>query len=327
MRLELDVLGVRGRVEGKGPAVAELARDFEAFAAAAPCAAPAFSVRLEPGPAMTLTGEARRWRDASFRDEDDVRLLDWAGGAASGRVELEAATATLRGEDAVLLRELGFLAAVSLAGRRLDERGWHRVHALGFERGGKGALLLLPEGGGKSTLALELLRRPGNRLLSDDAPVLGPDGRLHPFPLRLGLRPGVEAPEVPPQALRPFPRRRHGVKRLVDWSWVGARAGAPCEPRLVVAGRPGGAACRARGGRAAAAGALLEGLVVGVGLPQAAEFLWPRGPAGWAATASLAAARAAAGARLLRRCAVRALELGSEPAAAAVALERLLDDA
>lgn len=328
MKRLLDVLGARGELSADDPGVAaELERDFAAFAAAA--GAPDFRVaaRVGPVPADPLGGaRGRRWRDVRFADEGAQRLLDY-GGRAWGRLDLDAASAELVSPDPALLRELAYLAACSFIGRRLDEQGRHRVHALGAERGGAAGLLLLPEGGGKSTVAFELLRSGLARLYSDDSPVLAPDGLLHAFPMRLGLRPDVAAPDVPAALVRDFPRRRHGLKRLVDWSWVGEKAAPPAPPRALVVGRPGGTRCVARRASAAAALPLLEGLVVGVGLPQAAEFLWPRGLAGWASVAALAARRAAAAARLLRGCRVWVLEMGPDPAESARVFAALITDA
>ena len=46
---------------------------------------------------------------------------------------------------------------------------------------------MLPSGGGKSTLALRALQEPGIGLISEDSPLLDRRGRLHPFPLRIGV--------------------------------------------------------------------------------------------------------------------------------------------
>ena len=55
---------------------------------------------------------------------------------------------------------------------------------------------MLPSGGGKSTLALRALRDEGT-LLSEDSPLLDRRGRLHPFPLRIGIN------ATTPTAFRP----------------------------------------------------------------------------------------------------------------------------
>jgi hypothetical protein len=61
------------------------------------------------------------------------------------------------------------------------------LHALELV-GGQGAVaVMLAAGRGKSTIALRALRDQGVRLLSEDSPLLDRRGRLHPFPLRIGV--------------------------------------------------------------------------------------------------------------------------------------------
>ena len=50
----------------------------------------------------------------------------------------------------------------------LDRRGLHRIHALGVVVKNRAVLVMLPMGGGKSTLGLHLLKHPEVQILSDD---------------------------------------------------------------------------------------------------------------------------------------------------------------
>jgi len=66
-------------------------------------------------------------------------------------------------------------------------------HAAALSHAGQGLLLAGPAGRGKTTLTLALLDR-GYTFLSDDLAAIGrADGWLHPFPRRLGVRPGAWA--------------------------------------------------------------------------------------------------------------------------------------
>src|SRR5262249_11546309 len=96
------------------------------------------------------------------------------------------------GNSMDLLHEIAYLFILSTGGDHLDRHGLHRVHALGVSYQNKGILLLLPSGGGKSTMALKVLRRPGFLLLGEDTPLIDRQGRVLPFPLRLGVRPGSD---------------------------------------------------------------------------------------------------------------------------------------
>src|SRR5205823_358414 len=111
----------------------------------------------------------------------------------------------------------------------------HRVHALGVSFRERGILLLLPSGGGKSTMALELLRRPGFRLLGEDTPLVDRRGRLLPFPLRLGVRAGQD-PGIPAEHLRTVQRMEFGPKTLIDIDYFADRLGDAVEPGLILIG-------------------------------------------------------------------------------------------
>ena len=113
------------------------------------------------------------------------------------------------------LHERVFTLLLSIIGELGEKRGLHRIHALGISRKGKGGLVLAPEGGGKTTLALSLLNSGDFKLVSDDTPLLDRNLLLHPFPLRIGVRLGTHL-DIPPQYLRPFERMKHANKILID---------------------------------------------------------------------------------------------------------------
>jgi len=78
---------------------------------------------------------------------------------------------------------------------------YYLIHGAAVTDGDRTLLVAGPSGHGKTTLALGLVGR-GFRLLSDDfAPLARADGRLHPFPKRIGVkRPNPdERPDLPLQ--------------------------------------------------------------------------------------------------------------------------------
>lgn len=113
------------------------------------------------------------------------------------------------------LHERVFTLLLSIIGELGEKQGLHRIHALGISRKGKGGLVLAPEGGGKTTLALGLLNSGDFKLISEDTPLLDRKLLLHPFPLRIGVRSGTNL-DIPPQYLRPFERMKHANKVLID---------------------------------------------------------------------------------------------------------------
>ncbi len=88
------------------------------------------------------------------------------------------------------LYEVAYLALLSAVGEELDLLGYHRIHALGIQYLQTSSLLLLPSGGGKSSMASLLLKRDGFSLFSDEMPLLR-NGMIYPFPIRIALRPNI----------------------------------------------------------------------------------------------------------------------------------------
>jgi hypothetical protein len=244
-----------------------------------------------------------------------------------GRALLEYDLAAEQGdlwcEDEPLAHELAYLAVLSRVGDLLDRQGLHRVHGLGFSFQGRGGLLLLPMNGGKSRLAIELLGRPEFKLLSDDIPLLDRKGRdLLAFPLRLGLR-GNDWAGVPERYVRPFPRRRFGIKHLVDVDYFRDRiaASAPLD-WVIVGGRTAASPILEPCSKAAAVRTLLSQMVLGVGLPQVLELMLPLPPfaPGFLRLAGVAASRLRTCLAAVRRARCFRMDLGADPRANADAL-------
>jgi len=121
---------------------------------------------------------------------------------------------TITSEHVADLVELGYLMLNSRLGPHLERRGFVRVHAIGVAHAGRAALVLAPSGGGKSTLALELLRIPALQLLGDDVVLLDVAGNAHSFAMPLG----IDAPSRAEGLGRPVPfeRRLHPPKWIIS---------------------------------------------------------------------------------------------------------------
>ncbi|TBR20616.1 hypothetical protein EPO15_12610 [bacterium] len=317
--LGVQVAGERAEVRCADPWVrGELAKDFAAHTAAAGAGA---RLELVLGRVPGVSPAGWRWRECRFSDAGSERRLDYGGGTAAV-YDLERERGTVWSPDRHVLRELGYLFLQSRIGLALDRRGLHRVHALGLERGGRAGLVLLPSGGGKTTLALELLRRPGWRLLGDDHPLLDARrGEVRAFQGRPGLR-GAAPSWVDARDLADFRRRHHPPKRLLDLKALDGRLAERGRLAWVAFGSaPGSGPARLRpSGAFGTAAALAPALVSGVGLPQVLELLWPGlRPGAWAGLAAVAARRASAAASV--RVQGWRLTMGSCPRAAADLVE------
>jgi hypothetical protein len=183
------------------------------------------------------------------------------------------------GEDDQLVHEAAYLFLLSRIGEHLDRSQLARVHGLGL-LGGQGAVVvMLPSGGGKSTLAVRALRDDRVKLISEDSPLLDRHGCLHPFPLRIGVN-EADAATLPPGRVRRLERMEFHPKLLLDTSAFADRIETQPQrlAHIVVGRRSLGRDARLEPlPRRAAVGSLLREAVVGVGLYQGMEFVLQRG--------------------------------------------------
>lgn len=180
---------------------------------------------------------------------------------------------TIVGADPELVYEVAYVAILSSVGEALDLKGFHRVHALGVEYDGNAGIVILPPGGGKSAMAALLLQHTRSiRIFSDEIPLVR-DGRLHPFPLRIALAPAVARALRIEKPSRLFKRRIFPEKLLYGIDPDRVANSMPIS--FAIAGRLGNGdqprISPANGMRIF--GALASQLVVGLGVPQMAEFM------------------------------------------------------
>jgi len=269
-------------IEVSSPSVAlveEIRRDFSYFCKPAEKKLVRIHLSLSPPdykelpsvPASLITP-----RNVCFRN-GDVSYIDYFGNglAVYDRKEQQC---TIYGTDFDLVHEIAYLFMLSTVGEYFDSRGIHRIHALGVSYHQQGILLLLPSGGGKSTMALRLLCQPDFLLLSEDTPLIDRRGYMRPFPLRLGVRPEQNT-EIPSQYLRTMRRMEFDPKTLIDLEYFRDRIGQAVRPAWVLVGQRnlGEVAEIIPLTRHRALQALVKDMVVGLGIYQGIEFLLERG--------------------------------------------------
>ena len=283
--IALNVHGLRVRVAGDWPEVIEdVRRDFVWFersddGGAARADVTVVIERRPPDfdrfgelPATFITP-----RNVVYQ-QDGITVVDYVGKAVSvlGR---EPTRLTVQGEDEHLVREAAYHYLLSRFGEHLESQGLTRLHALGLVGGHGAVALMLPSGGGKSTMALRALRDDGIRLLSEDSPLLDRRGRLHPFPLRIGIN-ATDADRLPAGSVRRLERMEFHPKLALDLEAFGDRIEPAAQPlrHLVIGRRTLGREARLeRVRRPAAVGTLVREGVVGVGIYQGMEFILQRG--------------------------------------------------
>jgi hypothetical protein len=108
---------------------------------------------------------------------------------------------------------------------------------LGISVNNKAVLIILPMGGGKTTLGLELLKYDDVKLLSDDTPLISRDGKILPFPIRIGINKNTSLNfNVPKKYLRDFIRSKYGPKLLIDIDYFRDKIALPCKISMILIG-------------------------------------------------------------------------------------------
>lgn len=264
---------------GSAAIVEEVRRDFAYFRVPRREAQAELQLHMAPPPYAELPAVPASFltpRNVCFK-HGKLSYIDYFGrGLAVWN--RQAKQCVVYGTDGDLVHEIAYLFILSFVGQYLDSRGIHRLHALGVSYGGRALLLLLPSGGGKSTMALELLHHPGFSLLSEDTPLIDRRGWVLPFPLRLGVRPGQDT-GIPQKYLRTMRRMEFDPKMLIDIEHFQGRLGEPVPAGFLLVGQRnlGEVSEIVPLARRRAAKALVNYMVVGLGVYQGLEFLLERG--------------------------------------------------
>src|SRR5215208_3807957 len=252
-------------------------------------------------------------------------VIDYFGEAISV-FDRRARRLVVRGRNVDLVHEAIYHFVLSQASAALEARGLVRLHSLALVGKDGAVAIMLPSGGGKSTLALRGLQDKGVRLLSEDSPLMDRRGRLYPFPLRIAVNVG-DAESLPAGQTRLLQRMEFHPKLALDVEAFAHRVaeGSVQASHLVIGRRTlGTEATIERVARREALGALLREAVVGVGLYQGMEFVLQHGPRDVFGQVRPGAIRAACCAGLLRRVAVWRLTLARDPGRNWRALQPLL---
>ena len=328
----LDVYGLRIAIGGDWPRVTdELVRDYAWFRASGNGAgSPHVRVTARQGPPdFDGLGDLRSTfvtpRNVVYQD-GDTTVVDYFGRAVSvldrRREQIE-----IQGEDAALVHEAAYLFLLSRIGEHLDERGLPRLHALGLSGASGAVAVMLPSGGGKSTLALQALRDDACRLLSEDSPLVDRHGLVHPFPLRIGVN-ATDADLLPDWPVRRLERMEFHPKLALEVEAFADRIEQRPQPlrHLVIGRRTLGRSSHLEPlPRRSALAPLFREAVVGVGLYQGMEFVLQRGMADVFRKTGTAARRARCAAALVRGAKVWQLWIGRDHARNWQALRGLLD--
>ncbi|MEK7720995.1 MAG: hypothetical protein AAB359_01245, partial [Elusimicrobiota bacterium] len=315
-----DFYGNRLCVDGPTPLIEEICMDFAYFTSGPASVAiqKLCNTRIIISAAAPESPAGARlifnWKGCRvYLRSDGKRLVVYPQGAsclcdyASGAFELKTT-------DQPLSRELSYLLILYRAGETLDIKGFHRLHAGALACGKRPLLFCGARGAGKTTLLIELLKQPCFSLISDDTPLIGRNGTVYPFPLRLGI--GRENPHFNAiSGLRPFRRRYYPEKFLLD-NWIPVPGKAePVRGGFLFTLRKGIKPSFRELGKAAAWGELSKSLVLGLGVPQMGEYFIRLSPKQIFLKSGVVISRLKAARALINSSSLWEFETGPAPAA------------
>jgi len=276
IRLNIYAIGVQ--IIAESPIIVNIGKDFEYFHDRDVNKTTDATIRLRAvkskPPYERLKGlRASLYLPESISfDKEGVRYVDYQGKLLTV-YNYRTEEGEIYSEDDQLMYEVVYLLIHSRVGELMDKKGKHRVHALGITVAEEGAVLLLPQGGGKTTLCLELLKNKSVKIISDDTPLINKKGYLFPFPLRIGIDQS-HALDVPFEYIRTFNRRKYGIKKLIDIGYFSGQIAGTALCRFVFIGEReySNNARIVNVGKIKAFSSLFKNCVIGLGLPQVVEY-------------------------------------------------------
>ncbi len=270
---------------------------------------------LAPAGLLPALAATRISQNSITYDEGARRWNDYFGKALSC-YDYDAKEGVLYSADADLIHEVAYLMILSLTGKDLDLRGWHKIHACAFRYKGRDAVIMLPSGGGKTTLFLELSRIPGVTLLSDDTPLVDEQGRVHPFPLRLGIEKLPDHLANRKSEFTLFRRQHFCDKWLIPLDQLGApiAQGPSGKVMLFIGQRHNELQSQIfRVGPVRMLRALAEHMIIGIGLPMVIEYFVRHTWRDWGTLIRIALKRSWAAIKLVQAAESAVFVMGTRP--------------
>jgi hypothetical protein len=268
-------------------------------------------------------------RNISFQGEG-VTYIDYFGKALNVYNQKESAC-DIFAEDSNLAHEITYLTILSRVSELLDKQRLHRIHALGLEHMNRGFLIVLPAGGGKTTLAMSVLQSANKniRLISEDSPLVRSDGTLLPFPLRIGVVPQKLPSGIDAQFTRLIKRMEFSSKVTIDIRLFADKiCSDPVRPSVILLGeRSTGAISKiCRTSKFSIMKHFLMNSVIGVGLYQGMEFIMQKSLLGLLGHSRITLSRLHNNLNLIFRSKIYTFTLGRDITENYKTLERFIEE-
>lgn len=153
-------------------------------------------------------------RNVVYRD-GSRKIIDYSG---RGLIieDKKNSTYQLTSTDPELLREMCHLTVLSLWGQDCDRRGRLRIHAMAVSAADTAIVIMMPAGGGKSTLLHGALKDKSFGIIAEDIALIDSQGTLLPVPSPIGLSSCEEPEKYPDDYLWIEQRTEFGPKYRLD---------------------------------------------------------------------------------------------------------------
>lgn len=156
--------------------------------------------------------------DCIVYDNKDIRYVDYNKKCLC-IYNKKNLSAEIYSKDKDLLYEISYLFIHSRVGELLDLKGFHRIHSCAFSYNDTSYILMLPQGAGKSTFLFNLIKSNKIKIFSDDTPIINSQGKLFPFPIRIGLCNDIDTTDIKEEYIYNFKRRKFADKKLLSYEY------------------------------------------------------------------------------------------------------------
>lgn len=217
-------------------------------------------------------------KQAQVLDCGDLRRVEYFDGALV-EYDFKNELGLIHAPTTDRLHDLAIQLISSRTGKKLDQLGYHKIHACSVSLKGKVALILMPVGGGKSTLLLELLKDRELNFVSDDTPLINQKAQIAAYPFRIGK---TQLPEEYPFLKEPkikLERLGYGKKFLLGKDEIKVNVETEeISKKVLIFGVPSESESKIEiMSKFEAFYYLWREMVIGIGLPQIVEFYWSFG--------------------------------------------------
>ncbi|MFA7674495.1 MAG: hypothetical protein WCY38_00330 [Endomicrobiia bacterium] len=273
----LDIYGINVLINGTNDVVAKILSDFAYFNSNNTNRTIDLSLNINISPPPyekipEITASMYKTDCISY-DKNGIRYVDYLGKALV-IYNINENQADIFSLSPDLLYEITYLFVHSRVGEMLDMKGFHRIHSCAFSFEDKIYICMLPQGGGKSTLLMELLKNDTVKLLSDDTPFIDKNGYIYPFPIRIGLCNDIQTNYIPEKFITIFNRRKFGQKKLISYEFFKDRIETRKLPTIILYGKRffSNTSEIVKKNRFCAFQELFKNCIIGFGLPQVIEY-------------------------------------------------------